>query len=251
MEPADAVLEALVIGGADYGEADRVVHLLTGRGRLTVFAHGAKKSRRRFAGALEPFATIEATLQRSRRGAGGMPSLTSARVESARLGLRADLGRIALASHVVELAGRVAPEGEPAEPLLGLVRQALDHLVAAPATVTARRAFELRLLSILGFEPELGGCVVCGAEAPAPGLDLGRGGVLCAAHREGAREVGPRTLVWMREVLARDDFVPEVELDPEWAARAAAKAAPILDRALEGLLERPLKSLGLLRAEGL
>ena len=46
--------EAVVLASVDYGEADRVVTLFTrGRGRLTAFAAGARKSKRRFAGALE------------------------------------------------------------------------------------------------------------------------------------------------------------------------------------------------------
>ena len=60
-------LEALVVGGVDYGEADRVVYLLSREGRLAVFAHGAKTSKRRFQGALEPFTTIRG---RSKIGAG-------------------------------------------------------------------------------------------------------------------------------------------------------------------------------------
>ena len=55
--------EALVLGTLDYGEADRLVTLLTRRrGKLTAFAAGARKSRRRFAGALEPGTLLRARL---------------------------------------------------------------------------------------------------------------------------------------------------------------------------------------------
>ena len=46
--------EALVLSTVDFGEADRIVTLFTrGHGRLSAFAAGARKSKRRFAGALE------------------------------------------------------------------------------------------------------------------------------------------------------------------------------------------------------
>ena len=59
---------ALVLSHLDYGDADRLVTLFTAaRGKLTAFAAGARKSRRRFAGALEPFTLIQAKLV-ERRG---------------------------------------------------------------------------------------------------------------------------------------------------------------------------------------
>ena len=52
---------ALVLRGVDYGEADRILTLLTPElGRVAVLARGARKSQRRFAGALEPFAVLAA-----------------------------------------------------------------------------------------------------------------------------------------------------------------------------------------------
>jgi recombinational DNA repair protein (RecF pathway) len=38
-------VEGIVVGGVDYGEADRVVHLVSRGGRIAVFAHGAKTSK--------------------------------------------------------------------------------------------------------------------------------------------------------------------------------------------------------------
>ena len=57
-------VEALVLRAIPYGEADSVVHLLAlGQGRLAAFARGARSSRRRFGGALEPFTRVEALMR--------------------------------------------------------------------------------------------------------------------------------------------------------------------------------------------
>ena len=89
-------LTAIVVGGVDYGDSDRIVHLLTTSGRISVVAHGARKSKKRFAGALDPFTTIRATLEVKRGGRGGMQTMRSAVVERARLAIRETLEKIVI-----------------------------------------------------------------------------------------------------------------------------------------------------------
>ncbi|MEO1335408.1 MAG: DNA repair protein RecO, partial [Myxococcota bacterium] len=189
--PEAKSVEALVVGGAPSGDADRVVHLLTAEGRLAVFAPQAKRSRRRFAGALEPFTTIEAQLAAQKKRA-GLPTLADATVRRARLALRRDLSTIALASYFSELGFRTAPEGQITD-VTTLVEAAWDRLLTEPATRRLRRAFELRLMAELGYAPELDRCVACGVEPDQGFVDLVRGGLLCAIHRGASIRVGPKT----------------------------------------------------------
>lgn len=235
-----------MVGGTDYGESDRVVHLLTREGRLSAFAPGARRSKRRFSGALEPFATIRAGLRASRKH--GMPLLTSSEVVRARLGIRESLERIALASVIAELGSKVAPEGDASGGLYLAVEAALDRVAEGAHPGTLSSAFELRVISELGYAPLLDGCVVCGGPAEGPSiLDLGRGGLLCGAHRGGGIEIGPKTLEWMRRILAeREGLHEDAGLDAEWAATAALKLGRVLREFLEGMLGRPLRSAGVL-----
>ncbi len=239
-------LYALVVGGVDYGDADRVVHLLTHNGRLAAFAHGAKKSKKRFAGSLEPFSTIRCTM--SPRASHGMPSMTQATVERARLPLRDDLSKIALASYVVELSSKVAPEALPADSILELAERTLDRLVeAAKVNMAHRRAFELRLVDALGYRPRTDACLVCGTAAAEMFLDLSAGGVLCALHRTTGRAIGPKTIAWMEQVFEfADRGDEEVGLGPEHADRAARALGPTTAAFFHGLLPKPLASLALL-----
>lgn len=240
---------ALVIGGVDHGESNRVVYLFTERGRLSAFAPGAKVSRRRFLGALELFTTLQVTFASRRRGE--LETLESAQVEKSRLGIRADLSRIALASFAAELIGKVAPEGEASEGLFQILTELFDQLDAAPATPPLRVAFELRLLSLLGYEQSLDACVQCGAAGVEHFLDFRRGGVFCGLHREDARAFGPKTATWTAGVLASPVLDAQAGCDPEWVERAAQKLRPALTAFYSGLLDRPLKSEGLLLELGL
>ena len=55
------VTQALVLRVTDYGEADRIVTLLTERyGKVSALARGARSSRRRFGAALSSFGFGEA-----------------------------------------------------------------------------------------------------------------------------------------------------------------------------------------------
>lgn len=245
MTDSDAI-DAVVLGGVDYGEADRIVHLITQLGRTTAFAHGAKKSRRRFAGALDPFTTIRASLTTSKKRTSSMPTLSSAVVASPRLALRRDLTVIALGSYLTELTWRVTPEGAPSETIFELVEQTLDWLTEHDATNAVRRAFELRLMVELGYAPELSRCLECGDATERPHVDFLRGGVLCEAHAGAAALTGPKTITWTMAVLSTSRFDPIAGLDEEWAERAANKITAPLGAFWPTLLDRPLKAAKLL-----
>lgn len=246
MSRADETFDAIVVGGVDFGEADRVVHLITTKGRIAAFGHGARKSRRRFAGALDPFTTIVATVSHSKKRHGTLPTLTTAVVESSRLPLRRSLESIALASYFTELVWRVTPEGETSDTTFLLLAAALDWLAEHDATLAARRAFELFVIDELGYTPQLDRCLACGDTTDRPHVDFERGGVLCPTHAEGAPLTGPKTIEWTENVLRAPGFDPTGGVDAEWAHRAAVRLAAPMARFFATLLERPLKATKLL-----
>ena len=161
-------VEALVLRAIAYGDADAVVHLLTrGRGRISAFVRGAKTSRKRFGGALEPFQRIEALL--------------SEREGQELWALRDDLHRIAHAGYAAELVHDLTRAGEPADGLFTLLDDFLTRLAAGTATSARLRALELLALEAAGLAPELSACARCGSEIP-PGkaaFDPDAGGLIC------------------------------------------------------------------------
>jgi DNA repair protein RecO (recombination protein O) len=222
----------LVVGGTTTGESDRIVRLLTPRGRLDAYAPGARRSKRRFSGALEPFQTIEAQLHR--RGP-GLVTMRAASVRRARLGLRSDLERITLASYVAELGRLVAPEGEDTE-MFAEVEACWDALERVDASAGLRRRFELRTLAVLGYRPAVGSCVVCGRSEGPAFLELSAGGRTCAAHHGGGPQLTASGWAWMGEALAEASRAETARPDP-------GPIGPALDRFLVELLERRPKSL--------
>jgi DNA repair protein RecO (recombination protein O) len=176
-------LTAAVLRSVDYGESDRVVTLLSReRGKVSAFARGARASRRRFGGALEPFTLVTAEVRE--RAGSDLLGLESVSVVRAHGAIRGDLARIACAGYATELARELVRDHEPHEELFALLLEYLGVLDAAPARPIALRAFELGALAAAGLAPRLDVCAPCGGalerERRVP-FDPGHGGALCPA----------------------------------------------------------------------
>ena len=175
-------LEALVLRSIAYGEADAVVHLLTrGHGRVSAFARGARSSRQRFGGALEPFGRVEVLV--AQREGQELWSLREARLVEPHARLREDLHRIAHAGYAAELVHELSRAGEPADALFSLLDDFLARLEAGAATSARLRALELGALGAAGLAPELSACARCGGEVAAgrAEFDPDAGGLICTS----------------------------------------------------------------------
>ncbi|HXX30555.1 MAG TPA: DNA repair protein RecO [Myxococcaceae bacterium] len=236
--------EALVLGTLDYADADRLVTLFTRtRGRLTAFAAGARKSRRRFAGALEPCTLLRAQLVARR---GSTLRLDGVDVVRAFHRLRDDLPRLGRALYAVELCRELVREEEPHPELFDAARTWLAELEEGAAGPTSLLAFELRALALAGLMPRFDACCLCGGEpGPEPRFDPGHGGTVCLrcqGRAPGAARVPPEHLLALSALQAG----ARTPLPP--AVRAAARG--LLNAFIAHQLGRPLKGVEFLRQLG-
>jgi len=228
---ASFVTEALVLRVFDFGESDVVVHLLTPEtGRLAAIAKGAKRSRRRFSGTLDFFNQLR--VQADRR-----PSRAMARLEQAVLlhsfqEIRLSPPRFALGCYLLELLGRLAPEGgarADTQRLFAFATGALSAIAGREPDLRLRTLLELRALDALGLRPELRRCVRCDEEVGPAGevaFHVADGGPMCGAcapHAEGLLRVHLGTLRALDQGLR----LPEGRLDrlalPPGALREARR----------------------------
>ena len=155
----------IVVSHVDYGESDRIVHLVTPEsGLVAAMARGARKSKKRYAGALDIGNRIRTQMS---RGKGELWRLNGATLDHGRPHIRSDLERIALAVYACELVGYLCPREHPAPMFYGLLDTALLVLDAcsAPPLSAWRPALEAKALTFAGFAPRLERCDVCGLEA--------------------------------------------------------------------------------------
>jgi DNA repair protein RecO (recombination protein O) len=169
--------EALVLRVIEFGESDRIVHLLVpDSGRLTAIAKGARRSVRRFPGTLDLFNHLRIAVDARR--ATSMARLDQATLVDSFAGLRTSAARFALGCYLVELLDRLAPEGadrSDARRLFAFALAALAHASRAPLDLRLRPLLELRALDALGLRPELRHCVRCGDELRGPDAGAGAG----------------------------------------------------------------------------
>ena len=215
--------EALILRSVDFGESDRILHLLLpDQGRLTVIAKGARRSVKRFSGTLDLFNHLSVEVEGLRRSS--MARLAQARLLGVHPALRVDPQRFALGCYLLELLDRLAPEGGvrgEMRQLFSFVLGVLRWVDARPPDLAQRTILELRVLDALGLRPELRDCVRC--RRPVDGnaeiaFQIAEGGPLCAACglSEGARiRVHLGTLRALEQGLRLDlEMIDRLVLDP-------------------------------------
>ena len=174
--------DAIVLHAFDYLESSRIIRLLTREaGTQSVLARGARKSRGRYGSGLDLF--TEGVAQIYIKPNRELHNLASFEISGSRNGLAMDVGRFTAASAIAELALRFA--GEEASPhLYDTVADILDRITASPAdrTIEDGVAGCWRIISVLGFTPELSACALCHAplrEADEAVFSHTAGGVVC------------------------------------------------------------------------
>jgi DNA repair protein RecO (recombination protein O) len=150
------VTPAVVVRVVDYGEADRVLTLLTRTaGKVSALARGARKSRRRFGAHGSLFTVGEAEL-RDRRGA---ELLSLVRLDADPFAPQlaagpADMAVLCHASYLAELAREILPPRQAEPALYDLLIEALALLSSRAPRASTLRAFEVRVLRIAGLLPD-------------------------------------------------------------------------------------------------
>ena len=226
--------KALVLREVRYKEADRILTLLTAAdGKLTAKARGALRKSSRTGAATQQLTYAEMTLFGNR----GKWTVNEASVIEAFSGLREDIERFALGSYFAECLEALSVEDQPDPALLQLGLNSLYALsrgLYEPWRIKA--AFELRLMALSGYEPDLAACAHCGREPELPLLSLADGRVYCASCPHGGETLPlcPDSLAAMRYILsapARKLF--SFSLDGEAADRLSYAAEAYLLRQTE------------------
>lgn len=181
--------QALVLREVRYKEADRILTLFSAAdGKITAKARGALRKSSRTAAATQQLTYAEMTLFGNR----GKWTVNEASLIEPFTGLRKDIERFSLGSYFAECMEAFSAEDQPDPAMLQLglnCLYALSQGMMEPLLVKA--AFEIRLMAIAGYEPDLHGCSVCGKEAvEEPILCLEDGGVCCRACKKAVPRAG-------------------------------------------------------------
>jgi len=172
--------EAYVVRTQDLGESDVIVTLLAeNSGVVKGVARAARRSRRRFGGALEPLTRVSVRwMAKEGRDLQRIESLEARRSYAE---LQADPARQAACAVLAEVGTAVGRE-EQADPTgFRLIGSVLDALEGGLDPLIAVRYFEYWTLRLHGLFPDLTSCHLCGSEllAKVPRLAQRGVGIVC------------------------------------------------------------------------
>ncbi len=155
--------DAILLRKIEYGDHDFIISFLTeSKGKISVIAKNAKKSIKRFSGALDLFSVnhIHCTFPKKKKD--GLIILSQADLENGFVNIRYDVFKTAYASFWVELIHFWLEEDKVQSGLYDLLLFSLDALNAGILSKEVLSLlFQIRFMSLSGFSPNIENCDIC------------------------------------------------------------------------------------------
>jgi DNA repair protein RecO (recombination protein O) len=152
--------DAIVLRTYPLREADLLVTLFTrAEGKVRGVARSAKKSRRRFGGALEPLTFVRARYEDRERQE--LTRLDSCEVLESPLATEVTYLRAVALALVGELLDELLPDREANDAVFRLALSVLAELRGSDVWMPVTY-FELWMTRLMGYLPDLSECTVCG-----------------------------------------------------------------------------------------
>lgn len=233
--------EGIVIRTRDLGEADKIVTVYTrDEGKVRAVARGARRPRNRLLGVAQVFTYSDFVFFRNK----GLDTLSQAELKESFFFLRGDLHKMAYGAYILELVDEFTEEGDKNIQVFSLLLATLYLLEMAIDCSLLVHAFEIRLIAMLGYAPELACCVSCGKENPTEklGFNPSLGGVLCAdcMNVENAMKISAGILKVLERLLYGElDKYHILKLTEDMSQELDT----ILRKYIDYRLDKPLKSL--------
>jgi DNA repair protein RecO (recombination protein O) len=198
-----------VLRSIRFGEADRILHLFTvDEGRIGAIAKGARRTRSRFGGRLEPFSHVDVQLH---QGRGELATVTGADLVRSHQSIALDPYTTAIGHVGLEAVLRLFIEHDANPQAFHALVRFLDLLDqprdddprGAPTHDPLPLSFQLKLLWLAGYLPHLAGCAACGSDGGLVGFSARAGGAVCVACGPDSHPVSPEGFDGLRALLER------------------------------------------------
>ena len=179
--------EAIVLKSQRQGETSKILTLYTRAfGKLTVIAKGARSMRSKFGGSLELLNYISIVFYEKETRE--IQLLSQADIVEFFANIKLSVEKTALAMAVCELVNNLEIGIEPNPSLFKLHLEALKAMNQNENPMNVLRAFQVKLLNILGFRPDFTTCSKCkNQKQGAVAFDIAQGSFVCeACHKQAA-----------------------------------------------------------------
>jgi len=203
--------EAIVIRNRDLSEKDRITTFLSPfEGRFDALCKGVKRITSKSIGRFEPFNRVSLFLAVGRN----LDIVAQSELLNGFPGIRNSLDRTTTAIYLLDRINSHVEKHEKNPGLYNLLRISLELLDRGVDSQVLARMFDIKFVSIMGYQPRLRECVACEKEGDACYFDYHNGGILCdkcIKNRNGnsGRIISPGTICAM---LFLQDSPPEKAL---------------------------------------
>ena len=201
--------EAIIIKRHKFGEADRLITLFTSDfGKVRAIAKGAMRPKSKLGGNVELLSYSQLMLARGRN----LDIITQAQAIDNFLPIRDSLELMSAGFYLTELVDAFTEENVEDRELFSLFLNTLKEMAGSSDMERALRYFELRLLSHMGYRPQLQKCANCSRqlEPEANYYSPHQGGALC---REcGYPDMSARTMARTAEVVISASLASRVSV---------------------------------------
>jgi DNA repair protein RecO (recombination protein O) len=216
--------QGIVLRTRKIRESSRIVVFFTrDYGKISAVAKGSLRPKSKFGSSLELFTRSSLIFYRKENR--DLHTLSHSDILSAHKDLKKDVVKLAYASVAVEMVERLVPGEDPNKPLYQLLDSVLKQIELAERQQleVVLTAYVLKMLHLVGYGPELTGCVRCSkAIGDKAWFGLVSGGVLCRqCHGQdlNAVEISQEAL----ELMRKYEGEPMEELRQAYTADAVTR----------------------------
>lgn len=236
--------EAIVLRTYPLRESDLLVTLFTRQeGKVKGVARAAKKSKRRFGGALEPLTYVRVYYEDRERHE--LARLDSCEVIESPLAREVSYPRVVALAHVAELLDELLPDREANQAVFRLAISALGNL-QGPDVWMPVTYFDVWMTRLMGYLPDLSQCTVCGQS-----LNGSRAffhaladGLMCMAHKRlASSEISAESRVLVSQIFRAP---MESFAGVTWPKELGADLRKFLVQILQRHIEKKLVTAGML-----
>ncbi|ADH60701.1 DNA repair protein RecO [Thermoanaerobacter mathranii subsp. mathranii str. A3] len=169
--------EAIVLKNNSIGETDKMATLFTKNyGKLRAVAKGARRSKSRFVNAIRPFMVANYVIFEGQN----YYYIDQWELIESHKNIEKDLVKFSVASYISETVNKILEENQKSEKLYQFLKhsfKAVNELQIDPLIFIV--SYNLKLVSLLGYMPQLDNCIVCGKREDLKYFSNSCGGVVC------------------------------------------------------------------------
>jgi DNA repair protein RecO (recombination protein O) len=238
--------EAIVLRSYPMREADLLVTFFTRtEGKVRGVARSAKKSKKRFGGALEPLTYVRVYWEERERPELDLTRIDSCEVLDSPLTNTVDYHRAVALGYVAEMLDQLLPDREANDAVFRLAVAVLQYIRAGSIWM-ALTYFDLWIVRLLGLLPELHVCMECGVvlNGGKAYYHIMSDGLMCVEHKR----LASSEMMMESRAIAEEMFRAPVDkfAGEAWPRQRAADLRKFLTQRIERHIEKKLVTAAML-----